>query len=152
MWRSPRAARTTRRASRRASRTTCAPFATIRCGQILVEPVGDYTIPAEFGPLVTDPGMTAHVLRLDQAILPQQPVHVDLAFRNLGDTGACLKGLDVRLATRNPGGHRVLVPTEGLGLDFTAIPGPGVHRVCIGPDTTTASVGVSWGRVKSTYR
>jgi hypothetical protein len=65
---------------------------------------------------------------------------------------ACLKGFDVQLVTIEPGGIKRIHPTEGLGLDFTAVQGPGLHRICVGPDTTTATTATTWGRLKITYR
>jgi hypothetical protein len=40
-------------------------FSPSASGNILVEDASVYDVPVEYGPLVTDPGMSAHVLQLD---------------------------------------------------------------------------------------
>ena len=121
-------------------------------GSVLIEPASNFALPAGIGPIVCDPGMSAHVLSLDRLLPPGTEVAVTLVHPiEPLRPNACVKGVDVLVITP-PTGPRILVPTEGLGVDFTQIARPGAHSICIGPDTTTAAQRGSWGALKSLYR
>jgi hypothetical protein len=122
-------------------------------GVIVVAPASAYALPPSYGPIVTDPGMGAHVLRLDSDALPAHTsVSASFRFRRSGSAGACVKALEVALLSFTPGGQQYLVPTEGPGTNFTVLSAPDPHVVCNTADSTTAASRTSWGALKGIYR
>jgi hypothetical protein len=122
-------------------------------GQIVVAPALAFALPPSFGPIVTDAGMSAHVLRLDTDALPAHAsVSASLRFQRGGAPGACVKALEVALITFAPGGQQYLVPTEGLGTSFVALAAPDPHVLCVAADPATAASRASWGGLKAIYR
>ncbi len=123
-------------------------------GAILVEPAANFYIDPIHGAIVTDAGYSAWLLNLDVPSIGPTALVLDLTFDTEGCDvdGVCLKGLDVALVEPfdPPGQARQLVPTEGLGLDFTVFQQGDYHVFCIEEETPTEKA--TWGKLKSLYR
>jgi hypothetical protein len=123
-------------------------------GAILEAPAGAYFLDPAYGAIVTDPGFSAHVLNLDIDNIGPTRIVLDLTFAVSGCPvdGVCLKGLDVALVvpTSPPGQPPQIVPTEGLGVDFTVFSAGDVHVHCM--DDATPVEGKTWGALKNLYR
>lgn len=123
-------------------------------GAILVEPAGVFYIDPIHGPLVTDTGYSAWLMNMDIDNIGPTRLVLDLTFATPGCQvdGACVKALDVALVQPiyPPGQPRQLVPTEGLGLDFTVFQPGDFHVFCVEDETATEKA--TWGKVKSLYR
>jgi len=123
-------------------------------GMILVEPAGAFYLDPIHGSIVTDPGYSAWVLNLDIDNIGPTTITTELLFdtSDCPTAPACLKGLDVALVVPidPPGQPRQIVPTEGLGVDFTAFAEGDMHVVCLDGATPTSES--SWGKIKSLYR
>lgn len=123
-------------------------------GSIIVEPAGAFYIDPIHGPLVTDAGYSAWLLNMDIPAIDTTTLILELTFATPGCQvdGICLKGLDVALVEpiHPPGQPRQLVPTEGLGLDFTTLQPGDPHVFCIEEETAVEKA--TWGKVKSLFR
>jgi hypothetical protein len=124
-------------------------------GTVLVEPAGAFYLDPDYGSIVTDPGYSAWVLNLDVDNIGPTMIEIDMHF----DTSACpdlvdacLKGLDVALVQpiSPPGQPRQIVPSEGLGVDFTVFGEGDPHVVCL--DDPTSVKQETWGKLKTLYR
>ena len=121
-------------------------------GDILVDPATEFALPLGVGPLVTDPGYSAWVLRLDVENLDPTEIEVVFEFEVGGSPNPCIKWLQiVAIGPEIPGtAPSYIAPTEGLGLDFTALQEPDPHVVC--GEGPVPVGGVSWGSVKVEFR
>lgn len=88
-------------------------------GQVLIEPASNFDLPAGVGPIVTDPGYTASVLRMDLADIPQDTYRIEIEFDRGDLPAACVKGIQVAMFTLEPGGFRFITPLPGESLDLT---------------------------------
>jgi hypothetical protein len=123
-------------------------------GSIIVEPASAFYLDPIYGSIATDPGYSAWVLNLDIDNIGPTVIETELWFDTSGcpDAPACLKGLDVALVMPidPPGQSRQIVPTEGIGVDFTLLPEGDLHVQCIEAPTPTKQT--SWGKIRSLYR
>ena len=129
-------------------------------GELLVSDAASWILPDSFGVIVTDPGYSAHVLKLDfPGSIPPTFFHIEMIFDVPVGTGrTCLKAVDVASVELDPA-PRYIVPTDPAGgVDFTRF-GPGDPRVmCFDltdpsavPDPSRIRI-ESWGKVKSMHR
>jgi hypothetical protein len=123
-------------------------------GDILVTPASSWVLPPEFGVIVTDPGYSAWVLKLDApGDLGPTMFELELVF----DVGApplpgCMKGIDIATA-ESPIGlwGPFIVPTDpAMGVDFTVFHDGDPNVFCIDPGTPAEQS--TWGRLKSYFR
>ena len=123
-------------------------------GSVIIEPAGAFVLDPIHGTIVTDAGYSAWVLNLDVLNIGPTRIILNLDWDTTGCVvdGVCVKGLDVAIVEpiAPPGQPRQIVPTEGLGVDFTAFTSPDMHVVCV--DGPTPTLDSTWGKLKSLYR
>ncbi len=123
-------------------------------GSIIVEPASAFYLDPMYGSIVTDPGYSAWVLNMDVLDIGPTRLLIDLIWDTAGCPvdGVCVKGLDVAIVDPilPPGQPRQIVPTEGLGVDFTVFSAPDMHVLCV--DGGTPTLESTWGWLKSLYR
>ena len=122
-------------------------------GTVLVEPGPAYVLPSQFGVLVTDPGYTAHVLRLDVDDVPPTVLELVFEFDFGSQPVGCVKGLDVTIVTPVVPAlaPRFLIPTEGLSLNLTALVPPDPRVIC-GDLATIGVEALPWSTIKRLFR
>lgn len=131
-------------------------------GALIVDPAGAYVLPDSFGVLVTDPGYSAWVLKLDFPG-PIPPTHFvfDLHFTVLpGSETGCIKGLDVAVVDLLFGPDFIVPTAPELGVDFTAFDEGDFNVLCLdGPPSSGVDEGEdptpaprTWGKIKTLYR
>jgi hypothetical protein len=123
-------------------------------GDILVWPAGDWYLPPEFGVIVTDPGYSAYVLKMDW---PGDLGPTDFVFEFEFDVGdplveGCFKGLDIATVEYEPTFCQdSFVPTDPtLGLDFTIFHEGDPNVFCI--EGTTSTDQGTWGQMKQLFQ
>jgi hypothetical protein len=117
-------------------------------GAIIVEPASSWGVPPQLGSIVTDPGHSAYVLRLDTPNLPPTRIELRIDFDRGAHLDDCVEGVRVVTAIGTTG-DRWLVPADAAGLDFSALQAPDPHVFCI--DTVPVRRW-SWHEVKRSYR
>jgi hypothetical protein len=120
-------------------------------GQVLIEPASNFGLPDGAGPIVTSPGYSAHVMRLDMDTFAQNTFQIQIVFDRGALESACVSGVEVALFTVEPGGLRFIAPLPGESLDLTSYQAPDPHVLCIAPDPTPIRT-QHWGQIKSMYR
>jgi hypothetical protein len=123
-------------------------------GVITAEPAGSYSLDPMYGSIVTDSGYSAWVLNMDVANIGPTRLIIEMDWDASGCAidGVCIKALDVATVVPilPPGQPRQIVPTEGLGVDFTAFSSPDMHVLCVAGATPTENS--TWGKLKVLYR
>jgi hypothetical protein len=120
-------------------------------GQVLIEPASNFGLPVGVGPIVTSPGYSAHVMRLDMDTFAQNTFQIRIYFDRGNLPSACVTGIEVAMITVEPGGLRFIAPLPGESLDLTSYQAPDPHVVCITPDPTAVRSS-HWGWIKGMYR
>ena len=130
-------------------------------GDILVTPASSWVLPPEFGVIVTDPGYSPWVMKLDTpGDLGPTVFELELVF-DIGspEIPGCLKGIDIAtveevIPTVSDGPGRwgpFIVPTDpAMGVDFTLFHEGDPNVYCI--DIGTPAEQSTWGRLKSNFR
>ena len=102
-------------------------------GAILVAPAASFVLPPG-AQIITDPGFSAHVLRLDlDADFGPADVSISMEFDHGNETEGCLKGLEVMVAEFQPpftGG--IIVPLGDPVIDFPNLTSP-ENLLCLEP-------------------
>ncbi len=123
-------------------------------GDVLVWPASDWFLPPEFGPITTDPGYSAYVLKLDW---PGDIGPTNFVFEFVFDVGdpfipGCFKGFDIATVEyENSSCPNAIAPTDlSMGLDFTVFSEGDPNVFCI--DDPTAVEQKTWGTLKSLFK
>ena len=123
-------------------------------GDILVTPASNWVLSSEFGAIVTDPGNSAWVMKLDYpGDLGPTVFVLELVF-DLGTppVEGCVKGIDIATIERLDGASPpVIYPTDPtMGVDFTVFHEGDPNVFCV--DLPTPVEGSTGGRLKSVFR
>ena len=121
-------------------------------GQILVEPASAYIVQPQFGAIVTDPGYSAHVLRLDTPNLAPTEVKMTFFFEQGILEAACVKGVLITTVEVPRDSTEFIVPAEAVGLDFTQLLESDPHVRCLDLSMPIQVQESSWGSLKAIYR
>jgi hypothetical protein len=115
-------------------------------GTLLVEPASMYQLPPGAS-IITDPGYSAYVVRLDlNADFGPADVDAVLEFNHGNDLQVLVKGVEVLVAEVQPGPDKVLFSLGDPVIDFPNLPSDNV--IDIGTSPTKRS---TWGKVKSLF-
>jgi hypothetical protein len=121
-------------------------------GSLFVTDGSTWVLPDSFGVVTTDPGYSAHVLKLDYpGDIGPTTFLLELTFSvPLGAGSACLKAIDVGTVELFPGPSYIIPGDPAAGVNFTAFL-PGDPRViCLSPPTPAEPR--TWGQIKSIFR
>ncbi|MGQ0721127.1 MAG: hypothetical protein ACT4PE_06070 [Candidatus Eiseniibacteriota bacterium] len=119
-------------------------------GLVLIEPASNFELAEGSGPIVTSPGYSAYVLRLDMDTFTENTFALSVSFNHGGLPTACVTGVEVAMATVEPGGLRYIAPLAGESLDLASYSAPDAHVLCM-PNPTPVQPS-AWGWIKSMYR
>jgi hypothetical protein len=119
-------------------------------GSILIEPASNFDLPEGVGPIVTDPGYSAYVLKLSIDDIPLSTYVMRIEFDRGNLMAACVKGIEVAMITTDADDRRFIVPLEGESLDLTSYDAPDPHVFCMTPPTSVQPS--TWGWIKGLYR
>lgn len=117
-------------------------------GNLVVEPAVGYLLPSGAS-IVTDPGSSAYVVRLDRNTdFGPADVDVVMTYDHGNDTEVVLKAVEVMVAELQLAGNpKVIVPLGDPLIDFPNLPSENVIDI-----RTVAIEQSTWGRVKTWFK